>query len=283
MTKHHNRYKTLNFGTIRRVHELLLNKKKQKLTSRILGMPQQGSNFNNFIHSKPLTPRGTFFNNSIKIATGNVQSLKKKEQTLLHEQIELDIDIMLVTETWLTEDDTVWLDSCDFNKDTYRIQPAHHQTSKGGGLALIHRSTSEVMLVAIGQIRSFEHATWSLTISRKTITVTGICHPPPKDKITNGMFIDDITEHLTSLPPVTINNIIMGDFNMHINNMNSNDAVIFKDTLTTLGLTQHVTTSTHAKGNILDTHLYRIGNKHQTYFMPSGTLPVGSQASICST
>ena len=87
---------------------------------------------------------------------------------------------------------------------------------------------------------------------RKSITATGIYHPPPKDKITNGMFIDDITEHLTSLLPVTINNIIMGDFNMHINDMSSNDAVIFKDTLTALDLTQNVTTSTHIKGNILD-------------------------------
>ena len=178
--------------------------------------------------------------------------IKNKEHTLLHELIELDIDIMLVTETWLTEDDTVWLNSCDFNKDTYRIWSAHHQTSKGGGLALIHSSTSEVKLVAKGQTRSFEYVTWSLTIKRKTITVTGIYYPPPKDKITNGMFIDDITEHLASLLPVTTNNIIMGDFNMHINDMSSNGAIIFKDTLTALGLTQHVTTSTHAMSNILD-------------------------------
>ena len=204
------------------------------------------------IHIKPLTPRGTFFNNSIKIATGNVQSLKNKEQTLLHELTEQDIDIMFVTETWLTQDDKVWLDSCDFNKNIYRIQPAHHQTSKGGGLTLIHRSTSEVRLVAKGQTRSSGYATWSLTMRRKTITVTGFYHPPSKDKITNGMFIDDITKHLTSLLPVTINNTIMGDFNMHINDMSSNDAVIFKDTLMALGLNQHVTTSTHTKGNILD-------------------------------
>ena len=87
---------------------------------------------------------------------------------------------------------------------------------------------------------------------RKTITITGIYHPPPKNMITNGMFIDDITNHLTSLLPTTTNNIILGDFNMHINDMNSNDAIIFKDTLMALSLTQHVTTSTHAKGNILD-------------------------------
>ena len=39
---------------------------------------------------------------------------------------------------------------------------------------------------------------------------------------------------------------------MHINDMNSNNAIIFKDTLTALSLTQHVTTSTHAKDTILD-------------------------------
>ena len=116
----------------------------------------------------------------------------------------------------------------------------------------MHRSTSEVKLVAKGQTRSFEYATWSLMMKRKTITVRGIYHAFPKDKITNGMFIDDITDHLASLLLATTNNIITGDFNVHINDMSSNDAVIFKDTLTALGITQHVTTSTHAKGNILD-------------------------------
>ena len=128
MTECDSRYKTLNFGTIRRVCELWLNKKKQKLTSRIPSIPQQGPNLSNLIYIEPLTPRSTSFFNSIKIATGNVQLLKNKEQTLLHELIEQDIDIMVVTETWLTKDDTVWLDSCNFNKDTYRIQSAHHQT-----------------------------------------------------------------------------------------------------------------------------------------------------------
>ena len=66
------------------------------------------------------------------------------------------------------------------------------------------------------------------------------------------MFIDDVTDHLTSLLPTTTNNIILGDFNMHINGMNSTNAIIFKDTFMALSLTQHVTTSTHAKGNILD-------------------------------
>ena len=39
---------------------------------------------------------------------------------------------------------------------------------------------------------------------------------------------------------------------MHINDSNSNDACTFIDTFTALSLTQHVTMSTHVKGNILD-------------------------------
>ena len=89
-------------------------------------------------------------------------------------------------------------------------------------------------------------------MKKKNITVTGIYHPPPKNTITNRIFIDDITDHLISLLPTATNNIILGDFNMHINDINSNNAGIFKDTLTAFGLTQHVTTSTHVKGNILD-------------------------------
>ena len=89
-------------------------------------------------------------------------------------------------------------------------------------------------------------------MKKKNITVTGIYHPPPKNTITNRMFINDINDHLISLLPTATNNIIFGDFNMYINDSNSNDASMFKDTFTALGLTQHVTISTHVKGNILD-------------------------------
>ena len=102
----------------------------------------------------------------------------------MNELIELDIDIMVIKEAWLTKDDIVWLDSCDFNKETYGIESAYHQSGKGGGLALIHRSTSDVKPVAKGQTRSFEYATWSLMVRKKNFTITGIYHLPPKDKIT---------------------------------------------------------------------------------------------------
>ena len=169
----------LSFGTIRRVCKLGINRKKYRLIPRKPLIPQQGPNFNNLIHIKPQSTKSASSIKLVKIATGNVQSLKNKEQSLLHQFIEQDIDITVVTKTWLTKDDTVWLDACNFNKDTYRIQSAHHQNGQEGGLALIHRSTCDAKLVASGKTRSFKYTTWLLVMIKKNITVTGIYHPPP--------------------------------------------------------------------------------------------------------
>ena len=66
------------------------------------------------------------------------------------------------------------------------------------------------------------------------------------------MFIDDITEYLTSKLQEESNNIIVGDFNMHIDDFSSNDTIIFNDMMAALGLDQHVKELIHRLGNILD-------------------------------
>ena len=160
MAENDTRYKILNFGTIRRVHEFGTCRKKYRFKARKPPIPQQGSNTNNLIYIKPQQPKcPPPPNKLVKMATGNVQSLKNKEQPLLHQLIDKDIDIMIVMETWLTKDDTIWLEACDLNKDTYRIQSAHCQNGRGGDLALIHRSRSNTKLIAQGQTRSFKYAT----------------------------------------------------------------------------------------------------------------------------
>ena len=95
ITEHDTRHKILNFGTIRRVCELGINRKKYKLKPRKPVIPQQGSNINNLIQIKPQPARSPSSTKLVKIATGNVQSLKNTEQPLLHQLIEQDIDIMV--------------------------------------------------------------------------------------------------------------------------------------------------------------------------------------------
>ena len=47
------------------------------------------------------------------------------------------------------------------------------------------------------------------------------------------------------------NSIILGNFNLHINDCDDNEAMVFSDMKTSEGLIQHVKFYTHKKGSIL--------------------------------
>ena len=65
------------------------------------------------------------------------------------------------------------------------------------------------------------------------------------------MFLDEVTELLMALIPKYKNIMLLGDFNMHIEDT-SNPDIIFNDTMEALGLIQHVKSPMHKQGNILD-------------------------------
>ena len=105
-----------------------------------------------------------------------------------------------------------------------------------------------------GNKPSFEHATWELRIESTTITIHGICHPPYSltNKITNGKFIEDFTEFISTTLPSHQNNIFLGDFNLHVSDALDTDSAIFNDSIDALGLYQHVGFTTYKSGNVLD-------------------------------
>ena len=70
---------------------------------------------------------------------------------------------------------------------------------KGGGLALIYGNNVTVTKVDQKQNRSFDSAHWRPTTGIKTLNILDLYHPPysARQKITNAMFIDDLTNYLT--------------------------------------------------------------------------------------
>ena len=99
---------------------------------------------------------------------------------------------------------------------------------------------------------TIEYAIWQVSLKNKTIEIIRIYHPPPKHDLTNTTFLREITELLTTRLPNMENAIILGDFNMHIEDPNDYNSKIFVATMEALGLRQHVIEPTHQKGNILD-------------------------------
>ena len=254
-TSHDQRYKILPFGAIARIRELKINDRpsRKKVLPRIRHTPT-GINHKNLIQVEVTKDNGTIHDTQLRIGTINIRSIKRNDQLLLREIIHLNLDIIIATESWLkdTEADQIWVQGCDFNRSPFQCHHANRHGRTGGGLMLICKSTMDVKEIQSRNTRSFEHATWSVSINNKSLTITGIYHPPAKDGITNAMFTDDVTEHLSGILTNKQNNIILGDFNMHIDDPLDPEACIFNDTLSALGLIQQVTFPTHTKGNTLD-------------------------------
>ena len=84
------------------------------------------------------------------------------------------------------------------------------------------------------------------------------CHwniPPPQgtqEGITNTTYLDELTDLLTEVTAKHRNIIILGDFNMHIENSEDPDAQVLIDTLEAFSLKQHIPFPTYNQGHILD-------------------------------
>ena len=78
-----------------------------------------------------------------------------------------------------------------------------------------------------------------------------------------AQFTDEFLYELQEDIKDSANLMVLGDFNIHINDTNDTDAQKFKDSTEAMGLDQHVDTYTHKQGNILD-HIYTLVGEEPT-------------------
>ena len=132
----------------------------------------------------------------------------------------------------------------------------------GGSIGLIFGRNNNMKLLINGNTPTLEYAIWRYTIRNKPIHIIGIYHPPLNEEhnTTNGMFIEDITELLVNKLPQYENSIILGDFNIHIEDITNAEAIIFNNTMRALGLEQHISGLKHVKGNTLNLIFTQLSN-----------------------
>ena len=186
----------------------------------------------------------------------NAQSIKNKELLLHGQLIHHDVDICILTETWLSDSDLdrTWLQYTVLNKVPYQMFTSNRTGRKGEGVALISKSHLRVKQIGEGQLRSFQFCKWQVHVHHTSVTLVSIYHPPynNKTKVTNVDFMDEYTDWLAETSANDKNLVICGDYNMHVNNPDDEDAASFLETNEALGLMQHVTFATHSSGNTLD-------------------------------
>ena len=109
-------------------------------------------------------------------------------------------------------------------------------------MATVHREGLEVNLVQEGELPYFQFAMWMIKSGNQCIFPVSIYRPPytTTNQITDAQFITDFAEWI---PYITIqykNTIILGDFNIHVNDSKDVNANILQDAMAATGLFQWV-------------------------------------------
>ena len=171
-TKHDQWYKILPFGAITRIRDLKINNRlsRKNAQPRIRHTPA-GINYRNLIQVELNKNNGIIHDTQLRIGTINIRSIKKNDQVLLREIIHSNLDIIIITESWLkdTEVDWNWVQGCDFNRSPFQCHHADRRGKTGGGLMLISKSMMDVKEIQSQNTRSFEHASWSVSINNKSL------------------------------------------------------------------------------------------------------------------
>ena len=184
----------------------------------------------------------------------NGRSLRNKCEQIVYYLREKRSDFAVITETWLDDSNLTmeWVKTCDLNMDPYRTKVQNQSGRKGGGIALVCKLHLNIKENIRGTKKTFEFASRKISGWKKVFNMLAIYHPPDSNGNGVNAFIDKIAIFLIDFLVKYTDTIIMGDFNMHINDPTDRDATVFMDSFEAMGLDQNVTFDMHQKGNTLD-------------------------------
>ncbi|XP_072180929.1 uncharacterized protein [Diadema setosum] len=193
---------------------------------------------------------------------------------------------MIITESWLRGDfrDDHILADITTTLPNYHIQHVHRH-SRGGGICVIHRTSLKITLNDAHVFTTFEHMDLTIRISPSiAFRLCAIYRPPPsvKNKLTFEGFVHEFSVLLESVLVHCHQPLLIGDFNIQVDNVSNKDSKTFSDILYSAGLVQHVTVSTHLAGHTLDLVITRRdGHPILSTSCLSG-LPSDHDAVVCS-
>lgn len=162
--------------------------------------------------------------------------------------VDKEMDILAIAETWFTGDAQDRVVEQDLVPAGYSIAQHPRKTGRGGGVALIYRSSLKV------KWRPHMYDTFEcLESSIYGSVMARICiiYRSPSSK-GGKHFLEEFSDFLSSMICSQGNLILVGDFNYHVNDPSDSGAMKFQETLKSFNLEQLVTKPTHRSGNILD-------------------------------
>ena len=158
-------------------------------------------------------------------------------------------------QTWLKEDDDINRIVCgNLTPPGYSLVHTARQRKQGGGVAIVHRSSLKVSKQTVTVFETFEHIEVLLQTDSDYVRLAVVYRPPSSPK---SQFIEEFTTYLDNHALSSGKLLVLGDFNIHIEDPSDQTSLKLKELLFSLNLNQHVKEATHEKGRILDLVLTR--------------------------
>ena len=183
----------------------------------------------------------------------NARSLRNKStifQDFVHDN---KFDIVAVTETWLTSSDDAVVS--DLTPPGFKFLHHPRISGRGGGVGLLYRDNLSVVINKSNQYPSFESLSAVVSNDMTSFEMLVIYRPPGFQSF--SMFINDCSDLLDDKLYKASPLVIVGDLNIHLDNVSSQHTQRFNDLVDGHGLHQLVSTPTHDQGHILDPILVR--------------------------
>ena len=85
---------------------------------------------------------------------------------------------MVITETWLKEDDNIWKNACCLNSNGLHINTITRKTGqRGDGIGLIWNENIKCKRLNASETKLFESGAWEIEFNNKKITIIAIYRP----------------------------------------------------------------------------------------------------------
>ena len=172
---------------------------------------------------------------SLHLAHVNARSIPNKMLQFKEYILDKDVDICAITETWLKQDpndDTIK----EVPPTGYKIVTTPRSDGRmGGGIALVFKEHLSISpLAAQEDLTSMEHNAFNLCLQHTTITIHVIYRYPNTSTL-------NFCNELVQIAESTINSggkktIFTGDFNIHMDQVDTPDTITFNDVLDSLNL-----------------------------------------------
>lgn len=196
---------------------------------------------------------------TVSLCLLNCRSVNNKVPSLNDYLTSNNLDIFVLTETWLGTD-------CDdgvINQlvpTGYDIVHMPRKGQRGGGLAVIFSTSLDVKRCTSDiKFTHFEHMECIVQHKGARFCLCVIYRPPPSkvNNFQNATFFEEWSQYLDQKAVLSDDIIIMGDLNFHLDKNDDVDARRFVNTLDCHGLSQHVVGATHVRGHTLDVVITR--------------------------